>query len=200
MRIKVTEQQIVDAARSIVTENVAQKKTFTAFDVTKQLRQECGTGIYIGHYDTVKPAVHDFMIHALALGLYETEDREYSGNWAVTYVPKDFSTLNNANLPEEVPTPTIAMADALRQARFNASVISSPWKFTTEDSSWISEVKYDTASQVLTIIKKDGGVFGFSNVPEHIFQDFRKEAFDGSAGGFYHSNIIGIYNAVDVVK
>jgi hypothetical protein len=108
--------------------------------------------------------------------------------------------LNNANLPEEIPVSETAMADALRQARFNASVISSPWKFTTEDSSWISEVKYDIASQVLTIIKKDGGVFGFSNVPEHIFQDFRKEAFDGSAGGFYHRNIFQVYNAVNVVK
>lgn len=59
------------------------------------------------------------------------------------------------------------------------------------DSSNISEVGYDGASQTLEIMFKDGKIYQYFDVPEHIYQGLINPS--DTPGKFFHSNVRGVY-------
>lgn len=76
------EQWVVDALNA----NLAAKTEFTAFDVTQIIRK-AQPGINVQH-QSVRDLVHAYMGTAVATGVYTTEDRDYNGNLAITFVPE----------------------------------------------------------------------------------------------------------------
>lgn len=76
------EQWVVDALNT----KVGAKAEFTAFDITREIRAaQPATNV---RHDEVRSLVHMYMATMIAGGLYTSEDRDYSGNIAITFVPE----------------------------------------------------------------------------------------------------------------
>jgi hypothetical protein len=61
---------------------------------------------------------------------------------------------------------------------------------TTVQSNAIHAIGYDPENHLMEIIFTGGGIYCYSEVPPHIFQQFLQA---GSKGGFFQSHIRGAY-------
>lgn len=60
-------------------------------------------------------------------------------------------------------------------------------------SSNIESVGYDKKTKALRIRFKDGSLYEYFDVPEHIYEGLLNPP-DGSSGKYFHANIKGVYS------
>lgn len=68
-------------------------------------------------------------------------------------------------------------------------------EMTPVSSSNIESVGYDKKTKTLRIRFKDGSLYEYFDVPEHIHQGLLHPP-DGSTGKFFHANVKGVYTYV----
>ena len=174
-RFKVSDEEVAEAAKQLTVEEFfAKRKSFTAFDVTTELRRIAGAGINIAH-EIVREVVHEVMYHALELGLYTKEDKDFSQRFATRQVTATFYQ------------PTVSEPQASSQKV--TSQTPNTW-FRTSASSWIHSVHYNELAENLIIFLQDESILTYENVPYRVFCEYKSWVDNGgSAGTFWHRNL-----------
>ncbi len=171
-RIKISDAELKKVVEGAVRHCVANKATFSAYDITIGLRNAIGPAVEINH-DRVKAMVHTYMRDTDEFSYGATDNGQY-----LIYAPvivNDFKFVFG-----DGQTPVLGQ-------------LKSPWEDVYPDSTAIHKMSYNKASEELRILFISGNTeCEYYDVPELVWFAFKDAS---SKGKFYHQHIKGKYNS-----
>lgn len=105
LKVSVSYEDLEAAVKRVICDRIGLEEPFTAFDITKILREDVGTSVNIGH-DEVRDIVHELMETVCTLGIYDKIDgHEITYNtFAILYEPSATWKPAKNNLKINIPS------------------------------------------------------------------------------------------------
>jgi hypothetical protein len=160
--------KLAEAVAATVAVMVAAGRDFSAYDVTKSLKLQYTQSELFVEHKSVRLMVHAVMVGHVMSGRWSFTDQQFPDGTARVYT----------NKPTNMPTPVIL-----------------PRMTDITDSSAIDSIGYDRATGSLFIGFVSGDIYKYANVTQDNYIDLMAAA---SRGKFYHANIRGQFNSVQV--
>lgn len=178
-RVVPTDESLKSVVETVVRANVDQKETFSAHDITVEVREILGQAVEVNH-NLVRAFVHAFM--------RDSTDFTYSAVDNGDYLEYQPLVVKGYNFVFNDGTPVLANKAAFQ------SVLSAPasnWEHFKPDSTAIARMSYNRDSEVLEIeFTSSRDFYNFYDVPSRVWEDFK--AAD-SKGKFFYKYIKGQY-------
>lgn len=178
-RVVPTDESLKSVVETVVRANVEQKETFSAHDITVEVREILGQAVEVDH-NKVRILVHAFM--------RDSTDFTYGAVDNGTYIEYQPMVVKGYNFVFNDGTPVLANKVAVQ------SVLGVPmpnWEHFKPDSTAIAHMCYEHNTNTLAISFTSGsGAYSFYNAPLYIWEGFK--AAD-SKGRFFYKYIKGQY-------